>query len=166
MITQAQAQYLLELPKEIIKGGNSLNLLNERIRLTLVSPDDDEWEFLINISNNTKKVFKISFHHQENNTYEGLLRIDYNGGHRNPETINAFVPDILKPYVSYWFENEAHIHFFVEGYKDLAWAMPLKDYGDFIVPNIESAEDYSKAVVEFGKHTNIITKFVVQQAIL
>lgn len=166
MITQAQAKYLLELPKEIIKGGDSLNLADDKIRLTLVSPDDDEWEFLIDISNNKKKTFKISFHHQENNTNEGLLRVDYNGGHRNPEIINDFVPDILKPYVGHWFDNEAHIHFFVESYKDLAWAMPLKDYQNFKVPNIESMEDYYKAVVEFGKHTNIITKFVVQQAIL
>lgn len=166
MITQEQAKYLLGLPKEITKGGSNLSLVDEKIRLILVSPDDDEWEFLVDISNNKKKAFKISFHHQENNTNEGLLRIDYNGGHRNPETINDFVPDFLKPYVGQWFENEAHIHFFVESYKDLAWAMPLSAYKDFAIPNIETVEDYSKAVIEFGKHTNIITKFVLQQVIL
>lgn len=166
MITQTQAKYLIELPKEIRKGSNTLNLSDDKIRIILSSPDDDEWEFLVDITNNKKKAFKISFHHQENNTNEGLLRVDFNSGHRNPELINEFVPDFLKTYVSRWFLNEAHIHFFVESYKDLAWAMPLKDYSGFTTKDIESTEDYSKAIVEFFKHTNIITKFAIQQTIL
>lgn len=166
MITQVLAKYLLDLPKEITKGDTNIDLLAERIRLILVSPEDDDWEFLVEITNNKKKTFKISFHHQENNANEGLLRIDYNSGHRNPEIVNEFVPEPLKKFAGYWFEYEPHIHLFVESYKDLAWAMPLKDYVDINVKDIQSSEDYSNAVYEFASQTNIITKFVVQQTIL
>lgn len=166
MITQALAKYLLELPKEIIKGDTNIDLLAEKIRLNLVSPEDNDWEFLIEISNSKKKTFRISFHHQENNTNEGLLRIDYNSGHKNPEIVNEFVPEPLKKYAGYWFENEPHIHLFVESYKDLAWAIPIKDYEAIKTKNIQSSEDYTNAIYEFASQTNIITKFVIQQTIL
>lgn len=167
MFTRTQVEYLLRLPKELEnKGQLVVDLAKNKNRFHLVSPDDDDWEFLVDITNNKRISFRISFHHQEDTTKEGLLRIDFKSGHRNPDIANEFVPDFLHPYVGYWFDNEAHIHFFVEGYKELAWAMPLKDYKKFTVLDIDSYEDFSNAVLEFAKEINLKSHLNIQQAII
>lgn len=166
MLTQIQAQYLLDLPKEIDGGIKSFDLAQEKITFKLTSPDDDDWTFLVKINSSRKISFRISFHHQEDKTKEGLLRIDYNSGHRNPEVANQFVPDFLVPYTGIWIQNEPHIHFFVESYKDLAWAIPLKDYSQFSVTEINNMSDFSNAFYAFADKIKITTKFAVQQGII
>jgi hypothetical protein len=166
MITQVQAAYLLALPKEFNPKVPTVNLADEKIKWNLVSPDDSEWEFLVEINNSRKKSFRISLHHQENITKTGLLRIDFNSGHRNPELINSFVPEILHKYAGHWFLNEPHIHLFVEGYKDLAWALPLAEYDNFPIKDIQSDQEYSQAIKAFAKHINLNSNFVIQQTLI
>lgn len=163
MFTQDQAKYLLGLPKAI-NGTGAINLLDSKIRLNLFSPDDDEWKFLMEITSNKKISFRLSFHHQEDTVKEGLLRLDYKSGHQNPETLNPLVPVFLQPYAGYRFVNESHIHVFVEGYKDLAWAMPVKDYGKFPIEIISNTE-YSGAVAEFAKEINLTSKLEIQSVL-
>lgn len=157
----------MTLPKRI-EGGDDLtvDLKAERNRLDLYSPDEDEWKFVFNIFSNKRITFKISMHHHEDNLKEGLLRVDFKGGHRNPESVNAYVPDFLKPYAGDWFQNESHIHLFVESYKDLAWAIPLKDFDEFPIKEVNSYSDYSQAIRAFAERINLISRFAIQEPIL
>ena len=165
MFSNELASKLLKLPKSIEGGATTIDLSAEKSRFTLSNSDEPGYVFLLEISAHRKIMFKISLHNQENNTKEGLIRIDYKGGHKNPETINEFVPEFVKPFIGYFFSNEPHVHIYVEGFKDLAWAIPLTAY-DFPVLDINNSEDYSKAIAAFAKEINIISPFNIQNAIL
>ncbi len=149
----------------MVGGTAIINLSDEKTRFTLRNPDEPEYEFLFEITSNKKITFKISFHTQENNTKEGLMRVDYKGGHQNPISINESVPEIAKLFVGYFFQNEPHMHLHVEGFKDLAWAVPLTVYG-FPVLNINNNDDFIDAIRAFTKEINIISLFNIQNAIL
>lgn len=165
MFSNELAFKLLQLPKTIEGNHNTILLSAEKSRLILKCEDEPGYEFLFEIISHRKITFKISLHHQENNTKEGLIRIDYKGGHKNPESITDFVPEIAKPYIGYFFVNEPHIHIYAEGFKDLAWAVPLSAY-NFPVLNIESSEDFGNAIKAFAKEINIVSIFSIQNAIL
>ena len=165
MFSNELATKILKLPKYIEGGINTIDISAEKSRFTLSNSDEPHYEFLLEITSNRKITFKVSFHNQENNTKEGLIRIDYKGGHKNPETVTEFVPKNVKPFVGYFFLNEPHIHIYVEGFRDLAWAIPLSEY-NFPVLEINNADDYSKAIIAFAKEINIVSKFHIQNAIL
>ena len=99
MFSNELARKLVTLPKQIVGGTTTINLSDEKSRLLLRNNEELEYEFLFMISSNRKITFKISLHNQENNTSEGLLCVDFKGGHKNPEEINEFVPEFVKPYV-------------------------------------------------------------------
>ena len=117
------------------------------------------------VSANKKISFKVSLHGQEDNTKEGLIRVDYKGGHKNPEIVTFAIPDLLKPYIGYWFTNEPHIHIYVEGYKDLAWAAPLSIY-NFPVLDVNNFTDFANAVNSFSREINITTQFTIQTPLI
>lgn len=162
MFTQEKAKYLLELPKRIMGNNCRIDLRAAKSRINLYSPDDDQWKFITEILSNKKITFRISLHHQEHNAKEGLLRIDFKSGHKNPDTVNSFVPAFLKLYAGKWLQNESHIHFFVESYRNLVWAMPLKDYDKFPIKDINSYPDFSKAIRCFAKEINFISELKIQ----
>lgn len=165
MFSNNLALKLISLPK-IIEGNTIVvNLSDDKSRFTLISPEEPDYKFLFEISSNRKISFKITFHNQENNTKEGLIRVDYKGGHKNPESITEFVPDFVIPYLGYFFLNEAHIHIYVEGFKDLAWAVPLSVY-NFPVLDINNTEDFSDAINAFAREINIISPINIQTALL
>ncbi len=165
MFSNELATKLINLPKHIEGGTTTINLLDEKTRLILTNPDEPEYSFLFEVTSHRKITFKISLHHQEDNTKEGLMRVDYKGGHKNPEGINSFVPEVVKPYAGYFFQNEPHIHVYVEGFKDLAWAVPLSVY-DFPVLEINNTDDFIRSINAFAKEINITTPFVIQNALL
>lgn len=165
MFSNELANKLINLPKEIEGGTMTINLLDEKTRLILNNVDEPEYNFLFEVTSHRKITFKISLHNQEDNTKEGLMRVDYKGGHKNPEEINAFVPEIVKPYIGYFFQNEPHIHVYVEGFKDLAWAVPLSVY-NFPVLDVNNTDDFRSAINAFAKEINIVTPFVIQNALL
>jgi hypothetical protein len=165
MFSNELASKLIKIPKNILGGETTINISDEKTRFSLVNNEEPEYEFLFEITSHRKITFKISLHSQENNTKEGLIRVDFKGGHKNPETVSEYVPDNVKPYVGYFFQNEPHIHIYVEGFKDLAWAIPLKDY-DFPVLYINDTEDFIEAINAFTKEINIVTPYLIQKAIL
>lgn len=165
MFSNELATKLIKLPKQIEGGTMTINLLDEKTRLVLNNTDEPEYSFLFEVTSHKKITFKISLHNQEDNTKEGLMRVDYKGGHKNPEGINAFVPEIVKPYVGYFFQNEPHVHIYVEGFKDLAWAVPLSTY-NFPILDISNTDDFRSAINAFAKEINIVTPFVIQNALL
>lgn len=165
MFSNELAQKLIKLPKNIVGGTTTISLSDEKSRFTLTNPGEPEYEFLFEITSNRKITFKVSLHHQENNSREGLMRVDYKGGHKNPENITNLLPEVVKPYVGYFFVNEPHIHLYVEGFKELAWAVPLTAY-NFPVLYINDTTDFSNAISAFAKEINIVTSFNIQNAIL
>ena len=86
---------------ELVKSFNYISVVKEvkneqKSRFILSSQDEPEYEFLFEIISSKKITFRISLHNQENNSKEGLIRIDYRSGHKNPESITEFVPEIVK----------------------------------------------------------------------
>ncbi len=155
MITQAQAEYLLGLPKLLTENGDYLQRksyspsLPIRDRLYMASEEDNDFTFFLEITQSSKQHLRLSLHFQEDETSIGLLRVDFNSRHRNPEDVNDYVPEALKPYAGQWVEG-SHINYYIQGYKPLTWAMPLE-------------VDNSFAVKQFTNETemaNIITTFV------
>lgn len=162
MITQEQADYLLTLPKHIIEGEEVLERkkyspsfpIDDRIYM--VSKGVDEFSFFLEITQSSKNDLKLTLHFQEEDASIGLLRVDFNGRHPNPEIANDKVPDLFRPFAGQWLE-ESHIHYFVEGYKPLAWAIPLKADITFSVKDFASTNEFRSILQAFGNKINLKT---------
>lgn len=175
-ITGEQADYLLGLPKKIVVDED----LKESVSLTqifpfnqrfdLISEDDDEFSFLWEFKQSRKNAIKVSFHCQDNDSKIGLLRLDYNSGHKNPVQITPFVPQRFRPYAGKYFSpKESHVHYHVQGYKTLAWAIPLH-IDNFEVNQLDKNEDFNrnfaKIIGLFAKRVNVKTKITVDGLLL
>lgn len=166
--TNEEAKYLIDLPKKIFDNDE---LIESKIisigpmftiRYTLISEEDPDFQFLLDIKQGKKNNLKFDLHFQENDSITGLLRVDYNGQHQNPEIENESVPDFIKPFAGKWFDySDNHIHYYIEGYKPLAWAVPLKD-DTFPVKEVNDFISMKNAFIEFLKKTNIVTEFKFQ----
>lgn len=159
----ALANYLIGLDKYIVMDGKATeNLMLDidfplSLRLTLSAPDDLDQNLLINIEESQKKSLKISLHHQDNSTQNGLLRVDFYGRHLNPVDITTTLPEIFKPFAGQWLDDYVgHIHYVVDGYKPLAWAIPL-EFDAFPVKEIRGREDYARTLDAFFQKINLKT---------
>ncbi|MDR0574805.1 MAG: hypothetical protein LBG96_12395 [Tannerella sp.] len=138
-------------------------------RYELLSETDDEFSFLWIIHQSAKGILQISLHFQENDSKTGLIRVDYNRGHKNPETVNSNVPEKFHPYVGKQFSNIEHnIHYHVQGYPSLAWAIPLTD-DDFEIKSIDENDNnrsFANAITSFAKTIHIETIINVNTLLL
>jgi hypothetical protein len=175
-ISNEQTEYLLRLPKKILENDQLLDKLtiNQEFplnkRYELVSEKDDEFTFLLEIQQSKRNGIRLSFHHQENDSKTGLLRVDYNSGHKNPENISEFLPEKFHPYAGKYFTNdEHHIHYHVQGYKSLAWAIPLVD-DEFEIKELNPGADFNNTLASiikiFAKKINIETVITVNEMLL
>ncbi len=162
-MTVELAEYILGLDKYIVENGElaKVYLLDinfpMNFRLTLTTPDDIDQNLLIDIKESEKKSLKISLHHQDNSTQNGVLRVDYNGRHLNPVDVIPSLPEIFRPFAGQWLDNYAgHIHYVVNGYKPLAWAIPLQ-IDKFPVKELNGREDFSKTLSAFFQKINLKT---------
>lgn len=166
MLTNQEANYLLNLEKVLVDPNQTVDLSKKKNRLELISYQDSDYEFWLEITTNQKIILKTSIHHLENNLYIGLLRIDFKGGHHNPAIILPTLPDFLKLYADKWFDpTESHMHIYVEGYKPLAWAIPLNDI-DFPVKDITHPADLSDLIFNFAREINLKSLINIQHTIL
>jgi len=166
MFTNKKVEYLLNLEKRLKNPTQVINLNNNLHILELYAPTDKEYDFRIDISTNSKIILKASFHHMESNSFIGLLRIDFKGRHSNPNTINEFVPHNIKQYVGRNFDiDEPHMHIFIQGYRPLAWAIPLTDT-KFKNKEFKEYEDLSEIIFNFAKEVNLTSKFLIQVGLL
>ena len=168
-LSYAEAKALLELPKRIVINDERL----EKIYIPATAApfnlrhyalsEDGEYSFLLDVSQSAKNNLKIALHFQEDDTRIGLLRIDYSGRHKNPEVINDNVPGFLRPYVGVLFDYEDHhIHYQVQGYPALAWAVPLVAE-QFPVKQITNFRSLQEAVLSFAELTNLKTELVIEE---
>ena len=162
-MTVELAEYLIGLDKYIVQNGEIAKAFfidikfPMNIRLTLSAPTDLDQNLLVNIKESEKKSLKMSLHHQDNSTQNGLLRIDFNGRHLNPVEITEDVPDAFKPYAGQWLDDYAgHIHYVVNGYKPLVWAIPLEE-DDFLVKELNDRKDYIRTLEAFFQKINLKT---------
>ena len=99
-----------------------------------------------------------------------LIRIDYNGGHKNPETITDFVPERLRSYAGKEFaNNEHHIHYHVQGYQNLHWAIPLSA-DSFPIKELNADPSFNTTFAEviqsFASLVNIETEIIFNPILL
>ena len=165
MFTQKESAELIALPKKVVKNKElvdtvDFHLKNGNERYLLVSEEDLDYSFLLDIKQSEKNRLKITLHFQENDAKIPLLRIDYNGQHSNPAEIIDTLPHRFRPYVGKWFNfDEHHIHYYVEGYKPLVWAIPLAD-DDFPLKDVTDVNDIWKAATAFSDRINLQTKLI------
>ena len=172
-ITNEQAQLLIGIEKKILIDNSpvdSVSLQQEfpiDIRYHLIDAAEGNFEFLWRISQSSKNVIKLSLHVQDEDSNIGLLRIDYNGSHKNPEIAKEDLPERFLPYVGRWFTNESHIHYYVDGYRPLAWAIPIMD-SSIETKTIEAdkTETIKNAILEFAKLINVKTIINVQAMLI
>lgn len=172
MFSNEQARYLLHLPKKVIVGEElqDQHQIQQKFpfqdRLKLLSERDEDFEFVMSVSQSSKNQLKLSLHHQEDQSHVGLLRVDYYGKHKNPEWVTDQVPEFLRPYAGQWFDyQDHHIHYFVEGYSPLNWAAPLKDMG-FGQTEIESSHAITNAFHYFARQINLVTQVTIQESLI
>ena len=167
-LTNEEAQILLNMPKKIIEQDELKNQVIMRTlgrinnRFIIHSLDCNE-VFLMQIKQNRMHL-KIDFHFQDNSSHIGLLRVDYNGEHKNPEIANEYVPEIALPYTGNII-SESHIHFHVESYKSLAWAVPLNVY-DFAIKKMTDGKTFYEATKEFCRKINLQTEIEFEGQVL
>lgn len=152
MLTNEEAVYLLGL-KKVLENDKDIIIESRKTRLNLVASEDKNWRFWVEMTRNDKIILKTSIHHLETNHYTGLLRVDYKGSHKNPDIITDKVPQEALPYAGAYI-TEPHIHIYVEGYKPLAWAIPLSDY-DFEVKTLDNLHDANQLLVKFAEKINL-----------
>ncbi len=165
MFTNEEAKSLIDTKKVLENPNQQLSLNTEKLRIDLIAPEEPDYKFFIDVNPNKRIQFKMTLHNQEKYSNIGLLRIDYKGSHSNPEHILNTLPDFLKPFAGQEFRREAHIHFYVEGYKPLAWAMPLSEHS-FDVKELTSDVDYVTALTNFAKLLNVQSILNVQMSMM
>ncbi|GAB6013225.1 DUF6978 family protein [Viscerimonas tarda] len=173
-ITNEQADYLLKLPKKII--GEEGELLSQiainqifpfKKRFELSSEIDNEFTFLWQIEQGSKDSLRISLHLQEDDSKIGLLRIDYNRGHTNPQTINEYTPEKFHPYAGIQLV-QSHIHYYIQGYQPLAWAIPLTD-DEFEIKEIDENNfnaTFANIIRLFAKAISVETVITINTLLL
>lgn len=165
MLTNEEARYLIALPKLLKDSDFVVDLGHKKNRIELISPDEPEQEFFIELTSNSKILLKTSIHHQDTTFNVGLLRIDFKGTHINPDHETPSLPEFLKKYRNKFFRpDESHIHIYVEGYKPLVWAVPLSDY-DFAVKSINQNEDIIELLYKFGEKINLQTRINIKPSL-
>ena len=131
----------------------------------MFSNEDSECDFWMEITSNHKIILKTSIYLLESINFNGLLRIDFKGGHKNPEEIIPTVPEYLRSYMGLWINiDEPHLHVYVEGYRPLAWAIPLK-YTNFQIKELNNITDLSDLITNFAKEINLSSRLNIQQSI-
>ncbi|WP_424493183.1 DUF6978 family protein [Salinimicrobium sp. GXAS 041] len=166
MLSSEEVHYFLKLNKVLEDPNILVDLSQKRNRLELISIQDRDHKFRMDITTNPKIVLKATIHHFETNSYLGLMRIDFRGRHKNPEEVLDTLPEKLKRFRGKWFDiDEPHMHVFVEDYSDLAWAVPLSET-NFGIQEIKEMSDICDLIRNFAKEINLTSELFIQQAIL
>jgi len=175
IISNEQSEYLIQLKKKVLQNDVALEQLTinqefpMHLRFELISEEDNDFSFLWEITQSAKNDIRISLHFQEDESKIGLFRVDYNSGHRNPETASDKLPQRFLPFVGKWFSNEeSHVHYHVEGYKPLAWAVPIEDSEMTTkeIADTNTNEKLSSAIQEFAKIINLETVLTINTLLL
>lgn len=177
-MTFKEVQDLIAKPKKLVADdGHQLDFyyleqnVPFNVELNLTDTETRKLKFRINVTQSQKVGYKISFHMMDTNGYIGLSRLDINGlAHTNPKEVTDKVPDFLKPHASERIDT-SHLHFYVEDYETLAWALPLVDVNNENIKDISTTTtnlsvDIVEALRGFLSYVNVKTKITVNPALL
>lgn len=133
MIDFEKAQEMIDCEKFVVIDGETIERISldqtypMNCRLELTTCDGDI-SFIWDIKQSTKNCIRLSLHCMDEDSKLGLIRVDYNAGHINPETATDTLPECFKPYIAKKFaDDEHHVHYHVPGYRPLAWALPIEE---------------------------------------
>ncbi len=170
MISTKTADDLLMIPKYVISNNNREKSLNInapslwQLKIFLEGIyNGDSYLFLWNIYQSAKIRIMMNLHVQEDDSKIGIIRIDYNKGHKNPEVLKPSVPAIFHPYVGQKIDTH-HVHYHVEGYETLAWALPIDD-DEFPHKNV-SNDLIPDIIVSFAQTINVRTPLFIHKSII
>ena len=110
MLTQAQADRLIEMTKEAERTEPLLWLANQQIDEVMTSVTERSIRFVLSLKRNP---FEIRLHLRTRNRDIGLIRVDNSPYHPNPDGSEI--------------RDRPHMHRYREGF-DLAWAEPIDWY--------------------------------------
>lgn len=169
-----EAQFLVKHPKwvvdeqgKIIKKLEMEQQFPMRFRLHLVGSLDQKQEFLLDVKQSEKFSIKLNFQVMDGSNW-GLARLDYNSNHKNPDELSEEVPDIFFGHVGELFVRRAHLHYHVEGYPPLAWALPLEETE--IKTKDVTADDLPQGFIDafdsFVSYLNIQTKIQINPMVI
>ena len=175
MITTEQAIEFIQTPKTIIDKGMPVEVFHIVQKFPLLAQIDlavkdkgDEWMFTWQIDQGKKDSLRMSLHCQQYESNIGLIRVDYNRGHRNPAVAPDDLPEFFLPYVGKYFEvRESHVHIHVSSdTRQMEWAMPI-EASDIETKSFDaSSESIEKAIQAFAKAIHITTKIKVERSII
>ena len=174
MLTTEQAIELTKYPKKIIIDGvlQDSFVIDHNfpvdLRIELGAIDDDNITFLWTVKQSKKMSVRMSLHCQQEDSRIGLIRVDYNSGHKNPEEASEDLPDILKPYIGKVFSmDESHVHFHVTGEtQQMLWAIPIENSEMPVKTFDASPNDIENVIMEFAKLINVTTDIKINRVLL
>ena len=73
MLTNEEANYLLDLEKTLVDPNQVIDLSKKKNRLDLFSQKEPDYNFWLEITTNQKIILKTSIHHLESNSFIGLF---------------------------------------------------------------------------------------------
>lgn len=107
MLTQAQADRLIAMLKEAARPDVFVWMQSRRQDELVVAVEDQKIQFILSLKRNP---FEIRLHLRTRDRDIGLVRVDNNLYHPNPDGTEI--------------RNQPHIHFYREG-ENLNWAEPI-----------------------------------------
>ena|ERR1041384_2592142 len=111
MITQEQADRLIEMAKHALRTDTFVWEINRRQNEFAAAVEDEKIQFVLTLKRNP---FEIRLHLRTRDRDIGLVRVDNAPYHPNPDGTEI--------------RNQPHMHVFREGYDQLEWAEPIDWY--------------------------------------
>ena len=173
-MTFEEAERLIHLPKWVVnENGDRIQQLSleqqfpMQFRLHLVSDEDYLREYVLDVKQSEKLGIRLNFQLMDK-VNSGISRLDYNGNHKNPDELTDNVPAVFHSHAGELFIQKSHLHFHVEDFPPLAWALPL-DETEITFKNVALdtvASDFIDAVYSFASYLNIQTTISINPMVL
>ncbi len=167
ILSRDEVLSLISIPKHTKERG--IDLSRNKNSLSMHAEDNDSLTFRLHVNTSEKVQLKLSCHHDRLSCHHehediGLIRVDFYGAHKNPETITTDTPDFLHKYVGKRFsaKEEHHVHVYVNGF-GLDWAIPVTEH-EFRIKNIKNQADMANSVLEFSRLINLRTSLLIAQS--
>ena len=169
-----EAQELVKLPKWVVdEDGEIVEELTidqefpMRRRLNLANRDGVKREFVLDVKQSEKFGIRLNFQMMDDMNW-GLARLDYNSNHKNPDTLTEDVPEMFHSHVAELFVGKAHLHYHVDGYPQLAWALPL-DETEIATKDVtedDMTQGFVDAFNSFVSYLNVQTRITINKMVI
>ena len=166
-----EALELVKLPKWVVNEDGDIveEMTMEqdfpmRKRLILTNTEGIKRDFVLDVKQSEKFGIRLNFQMMDDMNW-GLARLDYNSNHMNPDILSEDVPEIFHSHVSEFFVGKAHLHYHVDGYPQLAWALPL-DETEITTKDVtpdDMMQGFVDAFESFVSYLNVQTKIVINR---